>query len=227
MATARQAGTEKGARKVSVMERILIFIKHHFKFLWKIIDLANGLLFSILFKSRLEAVLTPVFKELAIPPFLYRRLKVSDTEPLYDLIKSQKVSDLEFFSPHSFDLKSIKNQFMNRSFYMMGAFDKEKIVGYFFLRFFANKKCFVGRLIDKDYRGKGIGFVMNIIMYETAWRMGFRCFSTISRNNSAIMHAHAKNPTMVVVKELQNDYLLVEFVRDTLSSQRIGRMRAT
>ena len=54
---------------------------------------------------------------------------------------------------------------------------------------------------------------MNFIMYETAWRMGFRCLSTISRNNIAVMRAHAKNPTMVVLKELSNDYLLVEFVR--------------
>jgi hypothetical protein len=97
---------------------------------------------------------------------------------------------------------------------MMGSFDGNKMTGYFFLRFFANKKCFVGRLIDKDYRGRGIGPVMNNIMYETAWRMSFHCLSTISRNNKAVMRAHAKNRTMIVLKELQNDYLLVEFIRE-------------
>ncbi len=96
---------------------------------------------------------------------------------------------------------------------MMGAFNQDKIVGYFFLRFFPNKQCFVGRLIDKEYRGQGIGTVMNNIMYETAWRMKFRCLSTISKNNIAVIRAHAKNPNMNVIKELQNDYLLVEFVR--------------
>ena len=96
---------------------------------------------------------------------------------------------------------------------MMGAFDKERLAGYFFLRFFASKKCFVGRIIDKPYRGKGIGNIMNHIMYQTAWRMGFRCLSTISKNNHAVIRAHAKNTSMVVLKELQNDYLLVEFVK--------------
>jgi len=96
---------------------------------------------------------------------------------------------------------------------MMGAFANERLIGYFFLRFFANRKCFVGRLIDADSRGKGIGQIMNNIMYETAWRLGFRCLSTISNNNKAVIGAHAKNPAMVVLKELPNEYLLVEFVR--------------
>jgi GNAT superfamily N-acetyltransferase len=71
----------------------------------------------------------------------------------------------------------------------------------------------VGRLTDKDYRGIGIGKAMNRIMYETAWRMGFRCLSTISRNNTLVMKAHAENRNMVVLKELAGDYMLVEFVR--------------
>ena len=95
---------------------------------------------------------------------------------------------------------------------MMGTFADQKMVGYFFLRFFANRKCFVGRLIDKEYRGKGIGYEMNKIMYNTAWEMGFRCLSTISKNNKSVMGAHAKNSAMIVLKELQNDYLLVEFI---------------
>jgi RimJ/RimL family protein N-acetyltransferase len=97
---------------------------------------------------------------------------------------------------------------------MMGAFDGERMIGYFFLRFFANKKCFVGRIIDKDYRGKGVGLTMNKIMYETAWGMFFRCYSTISNNNKAVIKAHAKNSSMKIRKELANDYLLVEFIRE-------------
>ena len=194
------------------MEKILVFIKHHLRFIWKIIEYGNGIVFSLLFKRRMEKVLPTVFMEFSFPPFLCRRMRMPDVETLFELIQSQKTSDLKYFSPHSFDLRSIKRQFNNPSFLMMGVFDGSKMAGYFFLRFFANKKCFVGRLIDKDYRSKGIGSIMNKIMYETAWRMGFRCLATISRNNSAVMRAHAKNSTLVVRKELQNDYLLVEFI---------------
>jgi hypothetical protein len=106
---------------------------------------------------------------------------------------------------------------------MMGAFDDQKLIGYFFLRFFANKKCFVGRLIDKDYRGRGIGVVMNYMMYEISWRMGFRCLSTISTNNKAVIGAHAKNQAMIVLKKLKNDYILVEFVKKTSDSDNVEK----
>ena len=165
----------------------------------------------------MEKVLNRVLMEYQTPPYTYRRLNTSDAGPLSVMVHQQKPSDLLFFKPHGLDNISIKKQFKVSSFLMMGVFYKEHIIGYFFLRFFINKKCFVGRLIDKDFRGKGIGMVMNSIMYETAWRLNFRCLSTISLNNAAIMHAHSKNPTMVVVKELPNNYLLVEFVRNSKS----------
>jgi hypothetical protein len=195
------------------MEGILIYIKHHFSVIWKIIEWGNGMLFSFFHRSKLEKILPDVFREFAEPPFSYRKLEISDADALYNLIHSQKVTDLEYFKPHGFDIETIRKQFKNRSLIMMGVFERQKIAGYFFLRFFTNKKCFVGRLIDKDYRGKGIGLIMNKLMYETSWGMGFRCLSTISKNNVAVMRAHSKNPTMIILKELANDYLLVEFIR--------------
>lgn len=197
------------------MERLFIFIKHHLSFLWNIIEGVNGFIFYSFYNSRLEKILPQVFHEFAGSQFSYRKLEASEAESLCSLIEEQPLSDLEYFHPHGFDLNSIMKQFKNRSMLLMGVFDKGKMIGYFFLRFFANKKCFVGRLIDRNYRGKGIGHVMNNIMYYTAWRMNFKCLSTISRDNVAVMRAHAKNPTMIIRKELKNNYLLVEFIRET------------
>ena len=195
------------------MERILIFIKHKLGFLWRIIEWGNGILFSLLYRSRLEKVLSGVFEEVTESRYNFRKLAQADINGLHLLLNSRDEGDLDYFKPHRFDIKSLERQLKIPSFLMMGAFDGEKMAGYFFLRFFANKKCFVGRLTDKDYRGKGIGRTMNRIMYETAWRMGFRCLSTISRNNTLVMKAHAENRNMVVLKELAGDYKLVEFVR--------------
>jgi RimJ/RimL family protein N-acetyltransferase len=196
------------------MEKILIFIKHHFNFLWRIIEWGNGVIFSLLFRSRMSGVLPGVFEEFTLSPYVYRRLHITDAPHLFDLIGSQEEKDLEYFSPHGFDLASIERQFSNPAFLMMGTFHEDRLVGYFFLRFFSNRKCFVGRLIDKPYRGRGVGRVMNQIMYETAWRMNFRCLSTISKNNRAVIKAHQKNQAMKVLRELNNDYLLVVFVSD-------------
>jgi len=195
------------------MEKLLLYIKHNLSAIWAIIEWGNSILFTMIYRTALERILPEVFKEFGHDTYTFRRLIPADSEQLYELIKEQSVADLEFFHPHAFDLKSIKKQFNVRAFLMMGVFEESSLTGYFFLRFFANRKCFVGRLIDKNHRGRGIGDVMNKIMYNIAWRMNFRCLSTISRNNKLVMHSHSKNSHIKVIKELKADYLLVEFVR--------------
>lgn len=167
----------------------------------------------------MERTLPDVFIQFTNPTFSFKRLNPGDIIKLFDLIKSQPLPDLKYFHPHEFDVKSLRQQLKKKAFLMMGTFDGDRLIGYFFLRFFINKRCFVGRLIDANYRGREIGSVMNNIMYETAWVMKFRCLSTISKHNTAVIRAHSKNPTMVVLKDLQDDYILVEFVKEP---QRIG-----
>ena len=155
-----------------MVEKSLIFIKHHFTFLWRLIERANSFIFLLLYSTTMEKVLASVFMETTLPLYTFRKLGLKDLNLLYDLIHEQSPADIEYFHPHGFDLKSIRKQFSNSSFLMMGVFFRQKLVGYFFLRFFANKKCFVGRLIDQHYRGQGIGRVMNNIMYETFMENG-------------------------------------------------------
>jgi len=197
-----------------VMERFLIFIKHHARFLWIIIEWGNGVVFSVLYRAGLLRVLPGVFREFTLEPFTFKRLSSANAGQLWVLINNQDLGDLEFFHPHGHDLESVKKQFNVKAFLMMGVFEGSNLIGYFFLRFFSNRKCFVGRLIDKNYRGRGIGNVMNTIMYQIAWRMNFRCLSTISRNNRLVMQAHSGNSHIRVIKELHDDYMLVEFIRE-------------
>lgn len=192
----------------------MLFIKHNFKFIWKIIEWGNGIVFSKIYGTKMEHTLPHVLQENIKPPLKFRRLNLADADKLFKLIKSQETIDLKYFKPHGFDINSIRRQFRIRSFLMMGVFDKNEMIGYFFLRFFANRTCFVGRIIDKNFRGQGIGHVMNDIMYETAWRMKFRCLSSISRKNESVMRAHARNRKMIILKELKNNYILVEFLQE-------------
>jgi RimJ/RimL family protein N-acetyltransferase len=197
-----------------MITRVLLYIKHNLRFIWSIIEWINDRIFSILYGSELEKVQPEAFKKFTLPPYSSRQLRIDDTDALFRFIQDQDKSDLKYFNAHRFDLISIKKQFKRRSFLPMGIFDGEKLAGYFFLRFFANRKCFVGRFIDKKFRGRGIGNLMNDIMYETAWAMGFRCMSTISKNNTSVMKAHSKNHRMIILRNLKNDYMLVEFVRE-------------
>jgi len=146
-----------------------------------------------------------------LPGYTFRSIAIKEQNALKLLIEKQASGRLEYFKPHGFDEKSLHKALKNPSFLMFGAFEGSDLVGYFFLRCFWNKKCFVGRLIDQPHEGKGIGRVMNSIMYNIGWRSGFRVLSTISKNNKLVMKSHANNQNMVVKKELSNDFLLVEF----------------
>lgn len=180
--------------------------------IWNAIEKLNGLLYSILYKSRMDEEVKKALKEFRLPDFETRQLNHQDLTLLSLLHDSQEASRVTYFNPHGFDQKSLLSVSRNPAFLMMGVFQGHRMVGYFFLRFFWNKKCFVGRLIDQPFEGKGIGRMMNSIMYNIGWRMGFKVLSTISRKNSLVMKSHANNSFMKVLRELDDDYLFVQFV---------------
>lgn len=195
-----------------MLVRILIYIKHHLSFIWQLIEGLNAFLFQVLHGRRFKSVVSEVIQDFGLTGYTFRQLDANDLPALHSLINKQASGRLDYFKPHGFDEKSLQKAYKNPSFLMMGAFEGPQLVGYFFLRCFWNRKCFVGRLIDQPYEGKGIGRVMNSIMYNIGWRSGFRVLSTISKNNHLVMKSHANNQLMVVLKELDNDFLFVEFV---------------
>lgn len=195
-----------------MIARVLLFVKHRLPWLWQIVDWLNTRLFVLLHQRRMATVAEQVFNEFGLDSYAFRPLQTSDLDALEKMLKAQGADRLRYFQPHGFDAVSLASMHRNRAFLMFGVFDENGIVGYFFLRCFWNRKCFVGRLIDKAHEGQGIGRVMNQIMYETAWRSGFRCMTTISKDNAAIMRSHANNPHARVLGPLANGYLLVEFL---------------
>lgn len=202
------------------MVRLLIYIKHHLTFVWQIVEFFNSLFYRIRYFKKQKKIIPVVIKEFNLEGFRFDVLQENDLLELQSFIQRQAPVRLKYFKPHDFDINSLLKIHKNPAFLMMGAFDGSRMVGYFFLRFFWNRKCFVGRLIDEPFEGKGIGRVMNSIMYNIGWQMGFRVMSTISKNNSMVMKSHARNPHLRILKELDNDYLLVEFVREEKRSQR-------
>jgi hypothetical protein len=195
------------------MARLLLFIKHRMPFLWRGIDLLNAILFIILHRNRLRNSSEQCFQEYTLEDYQFRLLASNDLAALEGLLKGQAEGRLDHFRPHGFDRQSLDRVCRNPSFLMFGVFKDIKLVGYFFLRCFWNRRCFVGRLIDESHEGQGIGRVMNEIMYNTAWRSGFRCHTTISKDNAMVMRSHANNPAVRVLRELPNNYLFIEFLR--------------
>lgn len=181
--------------------------------LWKSIEWMNGLIFKLVFRKKIIENCTILLNLKLTDSIIYREIKLKDLLLLETLLNNLEKDKVRFFEAHAFDHDSLVSIFNNPSFIMMGVFFDTRLVGYFFLRCFVNKKCFVGRLVDKDFRGKGIGKTMNEILYNTSWDSGFRCYATISKNNQLVMKAHINNDKMVIRKQLADDHLLVEFIK--------------
>ena len=195
-----------------MIARTLLFIKHRVPWLWVVVYWLNALLYRLLHRRRMQIQVERAFAEFGLSGHEFRPLRCDDLIDLAQLIHRQSKARLEYFQPHRFDLEALKKMHANSSFLMFGVLAEDRLVGYFFLRCFWNRKCFVGRLIDEPFERQGIGQVMNQIMYHIAWWSDFRCFTSISRKNKWIMRAHSGNPHARFVSELGNDYQLVEFV---------------
>lgn len=195
-----------------MITRVLLVIKHRLPWLWAVVERLNTLVYGLLCRRDMQLQVKRAFANFELRGFEFRPLSDTDLHDLQSLIRSQGEERLRYFRPHGFDMASLKRMHTNSAFLMFGVFCGERLVGYFFLRCFWNRKCFVGRLIDEPYEGRGIGRVMNQILYHCAWWSGFKCLTTISKHNAAIMRSHQRNPHARVVGSLANDYLLVEFV---------------
>lgn len=199
--------------------RLLLFVKHRLPFLWAVVEWLNARLYRLVHGNRVAANANECLDEFTLSGYDFRWLQRDNLPALHELLERQGPERLRYFRPHGFDTASLDRAWSNPSFLMFGVFHGDRLVGYFFLRCFWNRRCFVGRLIDEPYEGQGIGRVMNRVMYHTAWRSGFRCMTTVSRDNVSVMRSHANNPAFEVVQELPNNYLLVEFVRSTKDKQ--------
>lgn len=194
------------------MIRLLLYIKHNLPFLWRFAEKINGTLFRLLYKNRFDKIIPGIVGASSFTFYTVRQLCLHDLKSLEAFLGRQPGERVTYFNPHGFDYRSLLAVYNNPGFFMFGVYKEYEMAGYFFLRCFWNRKCFVGRLIDQQYEGRGIGKEMNRVMYNTGWRAGFRVLSTISRNNSLVMRSHASNPCIVVLKELKNNYILVEFL---------------
>jgi GNAT superfamily N-acetyltransferase len=193
--------------------RLAIWIKAKLPFIWSILEFANGLAFKVFFANKFKK---SIDSELDLSKngnnYIFRRLFLNDLEALSKLCLNIEEDQKQYFEPHNFDKGTLVRLNKNPSFLMFGLFHKDELAGYFFLRCFVNKKCFLGRYLHPDYRNKGLGKLMNKVLYHSAWRAGFRVFATFSQDNKLVVNAHQKNSYVKHIADLKDNYILVEFV---------------
>lgn len=195
------------------MIKFLILLKKKVPFIWHFIEYINGVLFKLLFETKIRDNAKVVLKEFDNEIFIYRFLTQQDLASLHNLFENQNQDQFIYFKPHDFDLMTIQRLYKNPSFLMLGVFDKQRMVGYFFLRCFLNKKSFTGRIVDEQYQGKGIAKRMGKILHKTAWTSNFRVFGTASRDNLRSISSYKSINNFKIIKELDNNYIYFEYLQ--------------
>ena len=193
-----------------MLYKIAHILRDKLSWLWNIIEWGNGVLFSLRYGKLLKR-----FEFTTVPEGydIFPILKVS-TDQLVSFFEQQPEDAYTYFRPHGFDEKSIKRLQKNKAFLGYVLKDKEngEIAGYCFNRCFFHGQGFRGRMVDMNYRGKGLGTAMNKILNEVGLKIGLRLFETVSKDNVASYRSALSASKVKVVKEMEENELFLEIL---------------
>ena len=143
-------------------------------------------------------------------------IRAISTEKMVTFFEHQPEEAFTYFRPHDFDHKAIKRLQGNKAFLAYVLLDKSngQIAGYCFNRSFFHGKGFRGRMVDVDYRGKGLGTAMNKMLNEVGLEVGLRLFETVSKDNVASYRSAMSASKVRVVEELPHNELFLEILTE-------------
>lgn len=186
------------------------FLRDRLGWLWNLIERVNGAIFLLRYSRKLKAL---VLKDV---PEGYELVTIRDvaSKRMVEFFNHQPEEAFTFFRPHGFDAKSIKRLQKNRAFLGYVLIDKSngQIAGYCFNRCFFHGVGYRGRMVDINYRGKGLGTAMNKILNEVGFGIGLRLFETVSKDNVASYKSALSASNVKVVKEMPNNELYLEIL---------------
>lgn len=193
-----------------MLYQIAHILRDKLSWLWNIIEWMNGVIFYMRYLKKLKA-----FSFTTVPDG-YEIVPVKDipTSDLVAFFEHQPEEAYTYFRPHGFDSKSIKLMQRNKAFlgYVLTDNANGAIAGYCFNRCFFHGQGFRGRMVDIDYRGKGLGTAMNKILNEVGFGIGLRLFETVSKDNVASYKSALSASSVKVVKELPHNELYLEIL---------------
>ena len=190
--------------------KIAHIVKDKLPFIWDAIEKVNEWLFVLRFGKKVKSIAVTCVPE----GYELVELKDIDTTLIVKFFEHQPEEEYTFFKPHGFDEKSIKRLQKNKSYlaYLLIDKDNGQIAGYCFNRCFFQGKGFRGRMVDIDYRGKGLGTAMNKILNELGFGIGLRLFESVSKDNVASYRSALSASNVKVVQELPHNELYLEIL---------------
>ena len=180
------------------------YLQEKLPFLWEVVEWGNSTLFQARYGRRDISAVLEQYPGLT-------EVQVADVPALTRFFAAQPEDAFRFFRPHEFDEKTLRKLQRRKSFLMYCVRDEEgRIVGYFFLRCFFIGKAFLGKMVDVNSQGKGIGTQMCLCAMDIAQALRLRMFETISKENIASLRSTEKVLNTRIVEEMENGYLYIE-----------------
>ena len=193
-----------------MLYKIAHIIRERFGFIWDFIEWLNAMVFSLTHRKQLKKL--PQVLDSCSGEYQFRLAQPSDASALVTFFANQPEEAYEFFKPHDFDAKAIKKVIANKAFQTIIVWHDQTIVGYFFLRCFINGKCFRGKIVDKNWQGRGIAKQMGIVMTKVSQALGMRMFGSISPENYASLASAKASNEIKIHQTLDNGYYYIEFL---------------
>ena len=195
-----------------MLYQIAHIVRDKLGWLWQLVERLNAWLFLMRYGRRLDSFFFSEIPE-GYELVLFRDVPI---EKMVAFFEHQPEEAFTYFRPHAFDAKSINRLQKNRAFLAYVLIDKsnEKIAGYCFNRCFFHGQGFRGRMVDIGYRGMGLGTAMNKLLNEVGLGIGLRLFETVSKDNVASYRSALSASHVKVVKELPNNELYLEILRE-------------
>ena len=213
-----------------MLYKIAHFLRDQMPWLWDLVDIVNSFLFRIRYGDKLDLVENVIcskdyFKCKSSDNFYVVPIRSVNSDDLVEFFACQPTESFRFFKPHGFDIKSIKKLQKNRAFlgYVVKDITKDKIAGYCFNRSFFHGKGFRGRMVDINYRGKGLGTTMNLLLNKVGFGIGLRLFETVSKDNVASYRSAISASSFRVIEKLPYNELYLEIINDMKQNDNINK----
>lgn len=193
------------------MYSVVQTIRYRHPFIWNLIESGNAIFFGFRYRHNLKRI-PKLLLEFSNNDVSYSLVNKDDASELAYFFHKQPNDAFKYFRPHEYDEASIRKLIENPSFIMIIARIDSKIVGYSFLRCFANGKSFRGKIVDVAFRGRGLAKNFGLLTTEIASNMGLRLFGSISKSNISSMASSKSSNEIRIIKELPDDYLLIQYL---------------
>lgn len=184
------------------------FVQKRMPWLWDMVEWVNSVVFAMQHRKEMKDI--PGLLDKYTDRFRVTVACENDVRTMAEFFTQQPEEAYKFFKPHDYDEKSLLKLIKRKSFLMFLVKDKEEIVGYFFLRCFANGNTFKGRIVDVRRRNQGIAKLMGYVINEVVLHLGLRLFTTISPENYASLASTKAVDDVKIVRTLENGYYYIE-----------------